>query len=96
MSRHTEQNKELARMVKMDVREDSDQAGRYVWVELDSTGAVIGGCDASFDSEDDAWDEVVSSVVGETMANFDLSDEQWDGMDFQAQQSLVRRTLLED
>lgn len=94
MTRHSDQNKALARMVGLDVREDSDQAGRYVWVQTDEKGAVVGGCDTSFDTEDDAWDEVVQAVVGETMAYFDLASEQWDALDAQAQQNRVREAIL--
>lgn len=90
MSRHTDQNKALARVAGFDVREDSDQPGLYTWLRTNENGALIGGCDSSFNSQDEAWDEVVQEVVGETKAHFDLSSEQWDAMDEQTQHSRVR------
>jgi hypothetical protein len=88
--RMVDPRREILEEVGYSIRPDVDQPGKWVWV------AVTDGCDASFDSEAEAYDDAYRDAASQVMSILDMADEQWDALTLYDQSRAIRSALTED
>lgn len=71
-------SEDLMKLAGYQVCEDSDQQGYFTWVRA-GNGAVKEGCDASFESLEEAWDEV-RFIIAERLEDEGLDAEEWNAL----------------
>ena len=68
-------SEDLMKLAGYQVREDFDQHGYFTWVKVEN-GVVTEGCDSSFESAAEAWDEV-RLIMAEQMEGEGLEADDW-------------------
>ena len=75
-----QQNRELAAAAGYQVGPDPDQPGRFQWTQREK-GRTIAGCDASLDTEEEAWSEVIDLVLNNAIEDSGLTASEWEQSD---------------
>lgn len=86
-------NRDLASAVGYRVGPDPDQPGRFQWT-LHERGRVIEGCDASVDTEDEAWAEVIDMALSNALEDSGLTISEWEQADQATKLAHVRESYF--
>ena len=70
---------------------DADQPDYFTWTRYEN-GRLMDGCDVSFESEDEAWDEA-TQIAREALENEDISAEVWNILTMEERSKLIQELL---
>ena len=81
---------ELLKQAQYHVGEDPDQPGLYQWTRTEG-GVTVGGCDASFSTAEEAWEEVRETVALVLQDEAGFSADEWNALTGEERRLVIHR-----